>query len=52
MAPIEEGLSRARFEILRAIALDNYTSSRAMDDFVPRGAVYRNPNAFHQLSHT
>ncbi|KAJ3679492.1 hypothetical protein LUZ60_017503 [Juncus effusus] len=48
VAPIEKGLSRSRFAILRAVALDNYTWSEGDQDFMPRSSIYLNPYAFHQ----
>nr|CAD1832108.1 unnamed protein product [Ananas comosus var. bracteatus] len=44
---IEKGLANARASIRRAILSHNYTSSKG-EEFVPRGAVYRNPYAFYQ----
>ncbi|KAL6331256.1 hypothetical protein AAG906_009684 [Vitis piasezkii] len=46
---IEEGLARARGAIRRAIQRRNYTLEKE-ETFIPRGDVYRNPYAFHQLS--
>lgn len=46
---IEKGLTNARASIRRAILSRNYSSSEG-EEFVPRGAVYRNPYAFYQLS--
>lgn len=46
---IEKGLANARASIRRAILSHNYTSSKG-EEFVQRGAVYRNPYAFYQLS--
>ena len=46
---IEEGLARAREAIRRAIQRRNYSSEKE-ETFIPRGDVYRNPYAFHQLS--
>ncbi|KAI3877958.1 hypothetical protein MKX03_027136 [Papaver bracteatum] len=45
---IEDGLARARSVILKAARTSNYTSDR-VQDFIPKGTVYRNPYAFHQL---
>lgn len=45
---IELGLARARAWIRRAVATHNYTSYKE-ENYVPRGAIYRNAYAFHQL---
>ncbi|GLT71518.1 hypothetical protein SLA2020_435310 [Shorea laevis] len=44
---MEEGLARARAAIKQASWRRSYTSSQE-ESFVPRGAVYKNPYAFHQ----
>ncbi|KAL6331023.1 hypothetical protein AAG906_009451 [Vitis piasezkii] len=44
---IEGGLARARAAIREAVRSSNYTSQKK-ENFIPRGAVYRNPYAFHQ----
>ena len=46
---MEEGLARARAAIRKAIRTRNYTSYKK-ESFVPRGSIYINPYAFHQLS--
>ncbi|KAJ6354671.1 hypothetical protein OIU77_005304 [Salix suchowensis] len=46
---MEEGLARARAAIRKAIRMRNYTSYKK-ESFVPRGSIYLNPYAFHQLS--
>ncbi|KAG9448483.1 hypothetical protein H6P81_008448 [Aristolochia fimbriata] len=47
---IELGLAKARGAIRRAALYRNYTvdQDKAQISFVPRGAIYRNPYAFHQ----
>ncbi|KAJ8631151.1 hypothetical protein MRB53_024474 [Persea americana] len=45
---IEVGLARARAAIRRAIVTENYTSYKEKS-YVPRGPIYRNAYAFHQL---
>ncbi|KAF8400601.1 hypothetical protein HHK36_013900 [Tetracentron sinense] len=45
---IEEGLARARAAIRKAVRSRNYTSYKE-ETFIPRGSIYRNPYAFHQL---
>eukprot|EP00262_Sarcandra_glabra_P003721 TRINITY_DN1449_c0_g2_i5.p1 TRINITY_DN1449_c0_g2~~TRINITY_DN1449_c0_g2_i5.p1 ORF type:complete len:511 (+),score=38.10 TRINITY_DN1449_c0_g2_i5:93-1625(+) len=44
---IEMDLARARASIRRAVRFRNYTSDKKQT-FLPRGAIYRNPYAFHQ----
>ena len=46
---IEEGLAQARALIQEAIRSKNYVSAKK-EDFVPKGSIYWNPHAFHQLS--
>ncbi|KAJ6363260.1 hypothetical protein OIU78_003438 [Salix suchowensis] len=46
---IEDGLARARDAILRAIRSRN-SSSYKKGSYIPRGVIYKNQYAFHQLS--
>lgn len=46
---IEEGLARARALIQQAIRSKKYTTTMKQS-FVPKGSIYLNPHAFHQLS--
>lgn len=45
---IEEKLGRARAAIREAGQVHNLTSMHDDPDYVPRGPIYRNPNAFHR----
>ncbi|TKY54806.1 glycosyltransferase protein [Spatholobus suberectus] len=45
---IEEDLVQARASIQESIRSRNYTSPNT-EPFVPKGSIYRNPHAFHQL---
>ena len=45
---IEKGLARARRAIKEAARSRSYRSN-TKDEFVPRGSIYINPYAFHQL---
>ncbi|KAL5697895.1 xylogalacturonan beta-1,3-xylosyltransferase [Ranunculus cassubicifolius] len=47
MEKIEDGLAKARAAIREAVRTQNYTSNK-VEDFIPRGSIYRNPYAFHQ----
>ncbi|KAK8935714.1 putative glycosyltransferase [Platanthera zijinensis] len=47
LGTLEDGLARSRAAIRGAVIRHNYTSNK-IEDFVPRGAVYRNAYAFHQ----
>ncbi|MCL7046905.1 hypothetical protein MKW94_005322 [Papaver nudicaule] len=44
---IEDELARARNAIRKAARTRNYTSDK-VEDFIPRGTIYRNPYALHQ----
>ena len=46
---MEEGLAKARAAIQEAIRSKNYTSHKK-ETFIPKGSVYWNSHAFHQLS--
>lgn len=46
---IEKGLVKARLAIRHAIITHMHISTRK-EEFIPRGVVYRNAYAFHQLS--
>ena len=46
---IEEDLAEARMAIKRAIETRNFSSDKE-ESFTPKGRVYRNAYAFHQLS--
>lgn len=45
---IEDGLARARASIQEAIL--STTAVNEKQSFVPKGDIYLNPHAFHQLS--
>ncbi|KAF7149816.1 hypothetical protein RHSIM_Rhsim02G0203000 [Rhododendron simsii] len=45
---LEKGLARARAAIRKAVRTRSYKSNR-VESFIPRGSIYRNPYAFHQL---
>lgn len=45
----EYGLARARAAIWQASRSHSYVSNKE-EGFVPRGSIYLNPRAFHQLS--
>lgn len=47
---VEEGLAKARASIREAILSRNHSNSGKQEDFIPKGSIYRNPHAFHQLS--
>ncbi|TKY54804.1 glycosyltransferase protein [Spatholobus suberectus] len=47
---VEEGLAQARASIREAILSRNHSNSGKQENFVPKGSIYRNPYAFHQLS--
>lgn len=49
---IEDDLARARAAIHKAVRTkkSNYTSDDDDGSFIPRGSIYRNAYAFHQLS--
>lgn len=47
---LEEGLAKARAAIRSASRFRRSTSNRSTSEsYVPKGSVYRNPYAFHQL---
>ncbi|CAK9161533.1 unnamed protein product [Ilex paraguariensis] len=45
---MEEGLARARAAIQEAVRIQRYISHKN-ESFIPRGSIYKNPYAFHQL---
>ncbi|CAN6540472.1 unnamed protein product [Malus baccata var. baccata] len=45
---VEASLGRARSSIREAALVRNKTSTHQDPDYVPRGPIYRNPNAFHR----
>ncbi|VVA37170.1 PREDICTED: probable glycosyltransferase [Prunus dulcis] len=45
---LEASLGRARSSIREAAKVRNKTSTHQDPDYVPRGPIYRNPNAFHR----
>ncbi|KAK7264876.1 hypothetical protein RJT34_32489 [Clitoria ternatea] len=45
---VEEGLEQARASILQAIQSRNHSKLEKQQHFVPKGSIYRNPNAFYQ----
>jgi len=47
---VEEGLAKARASIREAILYRNHSNSGKQEHFIPKGSIYRNPHAFHQLS--
>lgn len=49
LARIEADLVRARAAIREAIRTRKYSSDKN-GSFIPRGSIYRNAYAFHQLS--
>ncbi|KAI7979708.1 putative glycosyltransferase [Camellia lanceoleosa] len=46
---LEKGLARARAAIQKAVRSRSYMSYDKVESFIPRGSIYRNPYAFHQL---
>lgn len=49
---IEARLAQARSSIKEASKVRNLTSTHQDPDYVPRGPVYTNANAFHRYKHT
>lgn len=45
---LEASLARARSSIREAALVRNLTSVHQDPDYVPRGPIYRNANAFHR----
>lgn len=45
---IESKLAKARYSIKEASKVRNLTSTHQDQDYVPRGPIYRNPDAFHR----
>ncbi|KAK3184583.1 hypothetical protein Dsin_031869 [Dipteronia sinensis] len=45
---LEAGLARARSSIREAALIRNSTSTHRDSDYVPRGSIYTNANAFHR----
>lgn len=49
---VEASLVRARSSIREAALVRNLTSVHQDPDYVPRGPIYRNANAFHRYKST